>query len=130
MLVPLTQQSMVTAAGETWDTSTGGQPQHTLVNMRVTTLAPFPVAVCFYGAQGELDAASSSFAAAKGALEAGSGSGKNSSNSNSSSAANFVSDSSSCLSSRFQQEMAADVALGAAQVGGGSPQQPASLRCC
>ncbi|KAF6253763.1 hypothetical protein COO60DRAFT_388193 [Scenedesmus sp. NREL 46B-D3] len=58
-------------------------------------------------AQGHLDTASSSFAAAKQALCGSSSDGK---------AVSFEADPGSCLSSRLQQEVAADVALGAAQV--------------
>ncbi|WIA40623.1 hypothetical protein OEZ86_013959 [Tetradesmus obliquus] len=60
-------------------------------------------------AQGELDAASGSYAAAQQLLGG-------SSSSSDSKALVFESDPGSCLSSRLQQEVAADVALGAAQV--------------
>uniref|UniRef100_A0A383VNM6 Uncharacterized protein n=1 Tax=Tetradesmus obliquus TaxID=3088 RepID=A0A383VNM6_TETOB len=65
-------------------------------------------------AQGELDAASGSFAAAQQLLDSSSSS--DSSDSSDSKVLVFEADPSSCLSSRLQQEVAADVALGAAQV--------------
>jgi hypothetical protein len=67
--------------------------------------------------QGDLDAASSSYAAAKEALGGSSSSSSGSSSSDSSKAVSFEADPAGCLSSRLQQEVAADVALGAAQVG-------------
>ncbi|WIA20326.1 hypothetical protein OEZ85_006158 [Tetradesmus obliquus] len=62
-------------------------------------------------AQGELGTASSSFGTAQQLLG-----GSSSSDSSDSKALVFESDPGSCLSSRLQQEVAADVALGAAQV--------------
>jgi hypothetical protein len=68
--------------------------------------------VCSLHLQGDLDSASSSFTAAQQAL----GGSSSSSSGADSKAVTFEADAGSCLSIRLQQEVAADVALGAAQV--------------
>jgi hypothetical protein len=75
--------------------------------------------------QGDLDAASSSFSAAQQALG-----GSSSSSSSDSKVLSFEVDPGSCLSSRLQQEVAADVALGASQVGAAAADHSCSLVVC